>query len=231
MIARLEQSFHRIRQFSGDVSHELKTPLAELICNVEVTLRRERLPEEYRDALTNVVEDARQLQRIVEDLLLLSRMDARNLPLSFTPLGLDDVFLEVFEQVRPLAEKKHLVLHFGEIAPVIINGDAGLIRRLLTNLCLNAIQYTPSGGDITITLRNENEQTSFTITDTGIGIPEDALPHIFERFYRVEQSRSHETGGVGLGLAIAQKIAELHGGRITVQSAIHCGTTFRVSWP
>lgn len=231
MIAHLERSFQQIKQFSGDVSHELKTPLAELICNVEVALRRKRTVEDYREALTNVIEDARHLQHIVEDLLLLARMDSQSLPLSFTPVALNEVFLEVFEHTHPLLQKKRLTLHVNEIAPVIITGDIGLLRRLLTNLLANAIQYTPSGGEITVTLQSEPERAIFTITDTGIGIPEDALPYIFDRFYRVEQSRSHETGGSGLGLAIAQKIAGLHGGRISVQSTVRQDATFRVSLP
>lgn len=127
MISRLERSFKQIRQFSGDVSHELKTPLTELRCNVEVALRRKRTTEEYQEALKNVIEDADQLQHIVEDLLLLARMDAQNLPLKFMPVALNEFFLEVFERIHPLAQKKKLALSFGEIAPVTVTGDTGLL--------------------------------------------------------------------------------------------------------
>jgi heavy metal sensor kinase len=231
MIARLERSFKQIRQFSGDVSHELKTPLAELKCNAEVALRKERAPEEYQIALHNVIEDTEQLQKIVEDLLFLARMDSQSLPLSFTILALQEIFLEVFEHSHLLAKHKNLALEFQDIKSVSINGDSGLLKRLFTNLMLNAIQYTPSGGEITFSLRKQTNQAVFTVTDTGIGIPEECLPHIFDRFYRVEQSRSHETGGSGLGLAIVQKILELHQGRIFVHSTVGKGTTFRVVLP
>lgn len=231
MIARLERSFKQIRQFSGDVSHELKTPLAELKCNAEVALRKERTPKEYQIALHDVIEDTEQLQKIVEDLLFLARMDSQSLPLSFTTLELQNVFLEVFEHSHLLAKHKSLALEFQDIEPVYINGDSGLLKRLFSNLMLNAIQYTPSGGEITFSLHKQTTQAVFTVTDTGIGIPEECLPHIFDRFYRVEQSRSHETGGSGLGLAIVQKIAELHQGHISVHSTVGKGTTFRVCLP
>lgn len=228
MIARLEQSFAQIKQFSGDVSHELKTPLTELKCNAEVALRRERTKEEYQQVLKNVIEDTEQLRKITEDLLLLARMDAQSLPLSFTTFALNEVFFEVFEDAQLLAQQKHLALRFDEIDPVTIKGDRGGVNRLLTNLILNAVQYTPSGGEITFALHKKTNQAIFTVTDTGIGIPEEHVPYIFDRLYRVEQSRSHETGGSGLGLAIAQKIVEVHGGRISVQSIAGQGTTFRV---
>jgi two-component system OmpR family sensor kinase len=231
MISRLERSFKQIRQFSGDVSHELKTPLAELKCNAEVALRKERTPEEYQTALQNVIEDAESLQKIVEDLLFLARMDSQSIPLLLTSLALHDVFFEAFEGMHVFAKQKKLAIEFQEIEHVYIKGDPGLLKRLLTNLIVNAIQYTPSGGEITFSLHQKTNHAVLTITDTGIGIPEEALPYIFDRFYRVEQSRSHETGGSGLGLAIVQKIVEVHGGHISVQSAVGKGTTFRVSLP
>jgi OmpR-family two-component system manganese-sensing sensor histidine kinase len=149
----------------------------------------------------------------------------------FTPLALNDVFFKAFETIQPLARQKHLSLEFQEIQPAMISGDAGLIQRLLTNLISNAVRYTTAGGKIIFALHTESSNVVVAITDTGIGIPEEALPYIFDRFYRVEQSRSHETGGSGLGLAIAQKIVELHGGEISVQSTVGQGTTFRVSLP
>ncbi len=231
MIARLDYSFTQNKQFSGDVSHELKTPLAELKCNAEVALRKERTQEEYQNALQNVIEDAENLQKIIEDLLFLARMDSQSIPLSFTTLALHEVFFEVFENTHPLAKQKKLAIAFKEIEHVHIKGDLGLLKRLLINLIVNAIQYTSSGGEITFSLHQETNHAVLTITDTGIGIPEDALPYIFDRFYRVDQSRSHETGGSGLGLAIVQKIVEIHGGHISVQSPMGKGTTFRVYLP
>ena len=228
MIARLEGSFKQIRQFSGDVSHELKTPLTELQCNAEVTLRKDRTKAEYQNALRNVIEDTGQLQNVIEDLLFLARMDSQSMSPSFTTLALNEVFFEVFEATHILAQQKQLAFGFNEIEAVHIKGDRGLLKRLLSNLIANAIQYTPSGGKITFSLHNRTHHAVLIITDTGIGIPEDALPYIFDRFYRVDPSRSHDTGGSGLGLAIAQKIAEVHGGRIEVRSEVGTGTTFQV---
>ncbi|GAK56789.1 heavy metal sensor signal transduction histidine kinase [Candidatus Vecturithrix granuli] len=231
MIARLERSFKQIAQFSGDVAHELKTPLAELKCNAEVALRRDRPPEQYRTALQDVIDDVGRLQHIIEDLRLLARMDAHTFPLTFSPVALNDVFLEVFETLHPLATQKHLAVHFEEIEAVNIQGERGLLTRVISNLLLNAIQYTPEGGEISFSLYRDDGHAVFAIADTGIGIPEEALPAIFDRFYRVEQSRSHDTGGSGLGLSIVQKIVEMHHGSIAVSSIIGKGTSFRVSLP
>lgn len=231
MIARLECSFKQITQFSGDVVHELKTPLAELKCNAEVALRRDRLPGEYRTALQDVIADVGRLQHIIEDLLLLARMDAHTFSPSFTSVALNEVFLEVFEALHPLATQKHLAVHFEEIEAINIQGERGLLTRVITNLMLNAIQYTPEGGEISFALDRENGHAIFSIADTGIGIPEHALPAIFDRFYRVEQSRSHDTGGSGLGLSIVQKIVEIHHGNIFVSSTEGKGTIFHVSLP
>lgn len=231
MISGLERSFNQIQQFSADVSHELKTPLSKLKCHAEVTLRRERTREEYQHVLTKMIEDLEKLQNIIDNLFFLVRMDAQHIPLSFIPLALHDVFFIVFEELQPLATKKAVGVVFEDIEPVTIEGDLSLLKRAFTNLLLNAIQYTPSGGEITVSLRKDADDAILTIADTGIGIPEEALSYIFDRFYRADPSRSYETGGSGLGLAIAQKSIEFHDGAITVQSDIGHGTTFRVSLP
>jgi signal transduction histidine kinase len=178
-----------------------------------------------------VIEDTQQLQKIIEDLLLLARMDSQSMPFVFTTLALNEVLFEVFENTLLLVKHKKLAIEFKAIEQVHIKGDLGLLKCLLTNLIMNAIQYTPSGGEIAFSLHQEGNHAVLTVTDTGIGIPEEALSYIFDRFYRVEQSRSHETGGSGLGLAIVQKIVEVHGGHISVRSTLGKGTTFRVSLP
>jgi heavy metal sensor kinase len=231
MISRLDLSFQQIKRFSGDVSHELKTPLAQLRCNAEIALRTERTKKEYQHTLKSLIEDSDKLQKIVDDLLLLAKMESQSNSLNFTKFALHEVFFEVFEDTHLLAKQKKLALGFAEIDHVDMKGDHGLIKQLLSNLIMNAIQYTPKGGEVTFSLNTNSSYSVLTITDTGIGIPEEALPNIFDRFYRVDQSRSLETGGSGLGLSIAQKIAEVHGGRIFVESTAGKGTTFRVSLP
>lgn len=231
MIIRLERSFNQIRQFSGDVSHELKTPLSHLKLHAEVTLRRERTKQEYQHVLAGVIEDTENLQKIIEDLLFLARLDTQSIPLQFKTLELNEVLLAVFEDTQPMAKAKSLSLGFAEIDQTHMKGDVGLIKRLLTNLVMNTIRYTPSGGKIVFSLQKDTDHAVVTIADTGIGIPQAALPFIFDRFYRVDSSRSAESGGAGLGLSIAQKIVEVHGGQIKVDSELGKGTVFRVTLP
>jgi heavy metal sensor kinase len=231
MISRLELSFKQIRQFSGDVSHELKTPLTALKGEIEVALGKSRNEEEYKNILKSLLEEAGKLEKIIGDLLFLSKMDARSVQLSFAMISLDDIFIETFEEIQSFAREKKVSLSLKKVEETKIKGEEGLLRRMLTNLILNAIQFTPPGGDVQLSVTKNSDTAIFAISDTGIGIPNEAMPHIFDRFYRVDPSRSHVTGGSGLGLAIVQKIVEIHGGNITVQSTIGHGTTFQVSLP
>lgn len=230
MIARLDESFQHVQQFSGDVAHELKTPLTALKGEVEVALRKDRPPQEYRSILASVLENTDKLSQTVEDLLFLARLDARTISVMTDRASLDEILLEVYEITSTPARNKQIALNLQMLDTVEIAGDPGLIRRLLTNLVSNAIQYTPAGGKVDLALEASQHEACITVRDTGIGIPERALPHIFNRFYRVDQARSHGTGGSGLGLAIARKIAEAHDARITVESQVGKGTTFTVCW-
>ena len=231
MIARLEQSFKQIQQFSGDVSHELKTPLTAIKGEIEVTLRKERNNEEYKTLLLSLLEETNKLEKIIEDLLFLSRMDAKSIPLAFFEGPLDEILLEVYEELYRLAEHKHIHLALASVDTVKIRAEFGLLKRLLVNLLLNAIKYTPQDGKITLSLQQKENTAILTVSDTGAGIPEASLPYIFDRFYRVDLSRSQETGGSGLGLAIAQKIVEVHHGKIHVSSVAGKGTTFQINLP
>jgi heavy metal sensor kinase len=231
MIERLEHSFSQIKQFSEDAAHELKTPLAKIRCNAEITLRKDRTEAEYRDVIASLMEDIQKLEKITGDLLLLSRMDSRRIPQTFKRVLLHDVLLRVFEETHEKAHEKHLVFDLDRVDPMEIYADEGLIRTMLVNLIDNAFKYTRPGGKVSITLQKQNSQAHMIIKDTGIGIAEEDLPFIFDRLFRVDPSRSIETGGSGLGLAIVQKIILFHGGEISVQSKIGKGTVFSIHLP
>lgn len=231
MISRLESSFKQIKQFSSDASHELKTPLTAIRGEIEVILRRERKREEYKKTLKSVLEETDKLGKIIDNLLFLSRMDSQSIKLSFRKVPLDEVFLEVFEETEKIARRKKVHLILKKIQQVNIEGEENQIKRVFTNLIDNAIKYTQEGGKVEISLEKERSLAKFTVRDTGIGIPEAALPYIFDRFYRVDKARSRETGGCGLGLAIAKWIVDAHKGKIEVKSKVGEGSIFIVSLP
>jgi len=231
MISRLERSFKQIKQFSSDVSHELKTPLTAIRGEIEVTLRKEREIEGYKNTLRSLLEETGKLERIVENLLFLSRMDSQGIRFSFRRFALDESLLEVFEKIEKIAERKNLHLILKKIQQVNVEGESNQIERAIANLIGNAIKYTPESGRIEMSLEKERDFAKFTIKDTGMGIPEDELPYIFDRFYRVDKARSRETGGSGLGLAIVKWIVEAHKGNIEVKSKVGEGTVFVVFLP
>jgi heavy metal sensor kinase len=231
MIARLERSFRQMEQFSSDVAHELRTPLTIIAGEVEVALKRDRTPQEYRAVLSSLIEEARRLGTMVEDLLLLARIEGQSAPPRFGAVDLDAVILEACDEAATLGRKKGVAVAVLPLEPTIIPGEAGLVRRLLANLLRNAVAYTDAGGRVSVGLVGAGSEATVSITDTGCGIPAKALPFIFDRFYRVDPSRSHETGGTGLGLALVEKIASLHKGRVDVSSEVGKGTVFRVTFP
>jgi heavy metal sensor kinase len=231
MIARLDASFQQIQQFSSDVAHELKTPLTALKGELEVALRKERSPEQYKEILHSLLDDSNTLEKIIEDLLFLARMDASKESVNFTSISLDEGVLEVFEKSLRLAQQKQITLALTVVDAAEIPGNSGLLQRMLSNLVTNAIHYTPEKGRIELALEANKTDICVTLQDNGCGIPEDSLPHIFDRFYRVDESRFHQTGGSGLGLAIVKKIADIHRAVIEVESTPEKGTTFRIHWP
>ena len=227
MFARLESAFQRISQFTADAAHELRTPLALIRTTAEVAMRSGQ-SEEYRDALPQIVEETARTADLVDQLLFLARADAGGtLPVRST-FQLESVMLDVVESARKLAAARGIELSAPErILQVELHGDPAAMRRLLLILLDNAIKYTPRGGGVTIALN----PSSIEITDTGIGIAADDLPHIFERFYRADKARSRDSGGAGLGLSLAKWIAEAHGASITVQSRAGDGSKFVLHLP
>jgi heavy metal sensor kinase len=233
MLARLEKSFRRVKQFSGDASHELRTPLAILRGETEVTLRWARDPEEYRRTLESNLEEINRMGRIIEDLLTLAKSDAGELSLEITELSLSDLLQELYMQGNTLGEGKRInvTLHLEVDEEIRIRGDELRLRQVLLNLITNGIKYTAPEGQVAITLSVVGQEAILRISDTGIGIPAEHLPHIFDRFYRIDKARNRADGGTGLGLAISKGIVEAHCGRIDVESTPGVGSTFIVRLP
>lgn len=228
MISRLEKSVKKIKQFSGDVSHELRTPLTIIRGEIEVLLRKERDKEEYQKTLKSTLEEAAYLERIIDDLLFLSRIEALEKKEFKKLVQLDEILLKVVESQELAAKKKSISLDIKKVEPAKINGEEILLERMVTNLIDNAIRYTHPGGKVKVSLDKKDGTFTLLVQDTGIGIPEESLPLIFDRFYVVDKSRFKETGGLGLGLSIVKRVASCHGGKIEVESEVNKGTSFLV---
>ena len=231
MIVRLEKSVNKIRQFSGDVSHELRTPLTIIRGEIEVLLRKNRKKEEYMKTLNSVLEESHRMEKIIDDLLFLSRIEGMDKSKLNETMQLEDVLEQVLESRRQSAVNKGLEFTAEKVKPAGVRGNRNLLERMLANVVDNAIRYTLSGGRVEIVLDKNLNRAILEIRDTGIGIPERALPYIFDRFYVVDKSRSKETGGSGLGLSIVKWVAVSHHAEIEVQSRVNHGTTFLVKFP
>ena len=231
MLDRLQAAFERERRFTADASHELRTPLTVIKGRIDVTVSRPRTGQEYTHTLHEVGREADRLIRLTNDLLFLTRLGQRSPSMQPQPVALSDLLSAIVDQVRPLAEAKALGL-VEEVAPGLrLTGDPDHLIRLFLNILDNAIKYTPAGGTVTVRAVAEGTTVCVTVRDTGPGIPPHHLPHLFERFYRVEADRSRETGGTGLGLAVAAEIARGHGGTLEVQSTVGQGTTCLLRLP
>ncbi|MGD1903602.1 MAG: sensor histidine kinase [Geitlerinemataceae cyanobacterium] len=245
-------SYERLRQFTADASHELRSPIASLQTNLQVALQvgpvnsgNSGEPEQVgiRDRLDVALRTTRRLSQLVDDLLFLARQDNRTVEVQLEPLPLDALLLETVEEQQAIATAKNLSLHLeiddapdteNAIEPYQIDGDWSQIVRLFANLIANAIQYTPPGGEISVKLRDafsgDDRRTIVEIRDTGIGIAKDQLARIFERFYRVDGSRQRQAGGAGLGLAIVRAIVERHSAKIAIDSQRDRGTTVAITF-
>jgi heavy metal sensor kinase len=230
MIARLETSFTRMAEFTADTSHELKTPLCAMRGEAEVLLSKERASEEYQEALVHFVEQFDHLNQMINDLILLSKFDSSQIELKLDPLRLDLLLREICSLFQILAEQRGLALEMDKGAEVTVAGDKTRLQQLFTNLLDNAIKYT-SKGSIQVRIERDGPWAAVRVQDTGIGIPPQEQEKIFKRFYRVDKSRSRETGGVGLGLSIVEWIVNAHHGRIEVESVPEQGSTFTVYLP
>ena len=230
MIARLESSFKRMAEFTADASHELKTPLCAMRGEAEVLLLKERKAEEYQEGLAHFIEQFDHLNQMINDLILLSKLDTTEVALKMAPLRLDLLIKDLCNFFQVLAEQKNIALEIGTLEEVTVIGDKIRLQQLFTNLIDNAIKYTTQGA-IRVTAKKNEDAVAVKIVDTGMGIPEEEREKIFKRFYRMDKSRSRETGGVGLGLSIAEWVVHAHHGRIEVDSEINRGSTFTVYLP
>lgn len=225
----LEKAFNRQKQFTADASHELRTPLSVILSQGEVALRRERTAGEYRDVLSTTVEAARMMSQIVQKLLTLARLSSDKVELKIEDINIGKTIHEAVKLLNPLAEQKGISINISGNEQPVIHGDRALLLKLFVNLMDNAIKYTDvPNGKVDIFIKKEKIFVVTEIKDTGIGIPEEDLDRVFDRFYRVDKSRSKEIGGIGLGLSICKKIAKLHGGRIEIKSKVGEGTAVTV---
>lgn len=237
MLDRLESAFERERRFTGDAAHELRTPLTAMKGRVEVTLSRPRAVAEYTETLQEIGSQVERLIHLSNDLLFMARLDqGRQQTIRREAVSLADLLPAVIDQVQPLARRKDIGLDQEIPAAVAVEGDLDLLIRLFLNLLDNAIKYTPAGGRVAVRVKASGEEAVVAVSDSGPGIPTEHLPHLFERFYRVEGDRARYLeedgqGGAGLGLAIAAEIVRVHGGRIEVESTMGEGTTFTVRLP
>lgn len=227
MLERLESSFSRLSQFSADLAHELRTPIANIRGEAEVALTRSRTPEEYRTVIESTVAECQHLTHIVENLLFLARAEAAEGHLQRTTFAGRGAVEKIVAFYEPLAEEKKLTIGCRGEADFV--ADEMLFGRAVSNLLENALRHTPAGGTILISIANRGAQSEISVKDTGSGIAPEHLPRVFDRFYRADPSRSSE--GLGLGLALVKSITVLHGGKAAIESEVGGGTTVTLTFP
>jgi len=231
MMNRLENSFAQMRQFSSDASHELRTPLTVLKGQNELILSKQRKPEEYQEVISSNLEEINYMSKVLEDLFVLSKSDENQVNLDYKPVDLRALVEEVCKHAEILAEEKNIKIIIAFLELIEIQGDEVRLRQMVWNVLQNGIKYTQQGGELKISLQNEGDFALLNIQDTGIGISEEDLPLIFNRFYRVDKARTRDEGGSGLGLSICRQIAEAHKGKIVVESKLGVGTRFKIRLP
>jgi heavy metal sensor kinase len=231
MVDRLDQAFQYSRRFVADASHELRTPLTVLRGEIESLVQEAELPSDWRERLGSTLEEVERLARIVEGLFAISRLDAGEAQAEWVRFDLAQLAASTADQMYLLAEDKHIGLTCAASQGAWVTGDRSRLRQVVVNLLDNAIKYTPEGGAVTVTVKALDSNAVLEVTDNGVGIPPEALPRIFDRFYRVDKARSRELGGAGLGLSIVKSICAAHHGRVEASSAPGQGSRFRVELP
>jgi heavy metal sensor kinase len=231
-LARLEHSFNRLRQFTSDASHELRTPLTAMRSVGEVALQEDGSAAEYRDVIGSMLEEVNRLTRLIDSLLTMSRADANAVQFHTTTFPIFEIATESAALLQVLMEEKTQTMLLTGDRRAAVQGDRLFLRQALVNLLHNAVKYSPEGGTIALDVRSTGDgRVLLAITDSGPGIAAEEIEKVFDRFYRVDKSRSRDRGGAGLGLAIAEWAVQAHGGQIQVESTFGKGSTFRVSLP
>lgn len=228
---KLETSFEHQVRFTADASHEMRTPIAVILAKSQFALSRERTPEKYQEALQTCMDSAQHMRSLIDALLELAKVDSGEFNLHREDRDLANLTREVVELIRPLADERHVTLVINiQAAP--LSFDPQRMRQALLNLLGNAVKYNREEGEIHLILTRTEQGATLSIQDTGPGIAKENLPHLFERFYRVDRARTRgKEGGTGLGLAITHAIIEAHGGTIDVESTLDVGTTFKINLP
>jgi signal transduction histidine kinase len=237
VVARLEALDRSKSDIIGTVSHEMRTPLTSISGYVELVLDGEGgdIPDDARDMLGVVDRNARRLQSLVADMLMMTRLDSGERP-AMAPLDVATLVRRAAESLRPFADARQVDLAVGDADPTTVEGDAAQLERVLTNVIENAVKFTPAGGTASVDVHAATGPAGrpavmVVVADTGMGIPADALPHVFDRFFRAANAQSEVVPGTGLGLAIVREIVRAHGGEVTVSSVLGEGTTFRIALP
>lgn len=231
LLDRLQQAFQREKQFTADASHELKTPLAIVKGTLEVLVRKPRTVEHYESRVNACLAELNRMARLIDQLLLLARDDFRSMKPAIMEIGLTAPLEAVMARMEPFAREKGIPIVLVDAPPCRVKADPALLEIMFENLLSNAIKYSPEGSAVEIRIERKENGVVCAIEDHGIGIPAEQLPAIFDRFYRVDESRSSSTGGSGLGLAIVKKLASLQSITISVRSEAGKGTTFELTFP
>lgn len=231
MIGRLEDAIQNSKRFVADASHELRTPLTVLRGELENLTQDPRLDAAARDSIGSMLEEVERLTHIVEGLVALSRLDAGDTKTKWEQFDLAELAATTADQMNLLAEDKGISVQCNSKPNVLVEGDRARLKQVVVNLLDNAIKYTPGGGSIQLNVTSQNGHAILDVADSGIGIPPEAVPHVFERFFRVDKARSRDEGGAGLGLSIVKSICTAHGAEVQVESAVGKGSRFRIKLP
>lgn len=231
MIQRIENSFKQIQQFTSDASHELRTPLAILMGELEIGLHTSKSKQDFQEVILSALDEVIRLSKVVSSLLELSKAESGKLLLQFENTNISDLLLDLLEDAEILSEAKKINLHHSVERSVYAEIDSSKIHQALLNIIENSIKYTQEEGEVSIVLDSDSQFVTIEVKDNGIGMTEEELPFIFDRFYRADVSRSTAIQGTGIGLAIVKWILEGHDAITTVNSKPNEGTTFLIKLP